>query len=478
LTVLEKHPSKVYYFTLHPTKINLFQELYELHKAYFTGVKLEFNWEFIRIFGTDDQKKVFNIFRNMYISYLLGKFCKPSTSQNTMTKDNCIYKIIGTPAISVESDMDFDLSVIENNDIGQVINNITDEHHKYFNKELDELFDTNLYGSVFIYDENTHNKLSLDLIEKQNVWSWIRSVETLNNDIEPYLLKEFKKYLTPSHQHIFNKALYKLTTEVSNEAFCNTNVKPISRSATLPQSKDLTAYPISRSLSSPSSPSSMSKTNSYRMFLSNYFSGDYNQGFEDKVECFSKAKYYENETYRSLGAVLHIVNKLSGINENYFVHSVYDQYGFIIENVIQHNIKGNSLPVRIPKISKYISRICNAIEKLSIQDRISVEGKENVFLDIKNISEELNEVRRQDNKQKEKELAKKLQKLFPNVFNISNSNSNSVKINNSQTGKLNFLLGVYEVLVKPVGKYQDSFNTQTQGGMNKNKQKRKVYKRK
>jgi hypothetical protein len=456
LSVLKNHPTKVYYFTVEREKWDTFKALYKLEINEMEGVKVEFSWEFIRAFGTDEQKRAFNNFRRRYVNHLMSMYCKSSDIQNSTRTNACTYKVIGTPAISSESDMDFDLSGV--GDLGAVLKRINKEHHQYFALELDELFDTNLYGSVFVYDEKLHNTLTPTFIETQNVWSWIRTIELLQNYIEPSLLHEFYTRLLDTHKNIYFLGRNKLQELSLGNVSSNSMVK---RNKSLPDGNapcNSNSF-IQRAFSSDSGQyPKINRAKQYRRCLSDYLLS--NKMFEEKVESFSLAKYYENETYRSLGAVLHIVNKLVDIDENYFVHSVYDQYGFVVENVLEEKIKGSSVNVTVPKASKYISRICDAIEKLNDKSTTELIQNKELFTAIKDISNELNDIRRTLNKGREKELTIQLRKCFANVLNISNSNANANanSVSSSQLGKVNFLLGVYNTLIKPVGVFQEVWN--------------------
>lgn len=420
--------------------------------------KKEFTWDNVRAYGTNEQKKAFNQFRRMYVTHLIQQFCyNPkdeiinSTIDTSRTQNTCDYKIIGTPPDSVESDMDFDFKAMENADIGVILTKISVEHHKYFDLELDELFDTNLYGSVFVFDKDEHNNPSPQFIKDQNVWSWIRAVELLNNKkyVSTPLLEQFRSNLISSHQTLFNNTLSKSNEMSNNEVSSNKivfNTSPISRKTFFTTEK---LSPTTNSQYG-TCPTSRSKTENYRLNLSNYFAKDYKNNFEGKTECFSSAKYYENETYRSLGAVLHIVNKLVDINENYFIHSVYDQFGFVVENILEEKLKKPTLDYLIPKTAKYIYRICDAIEKLKMP--VNVRTNLIPFLyEIKRISEQLNNVRRSNDKTQQANLVDSLKKqlYFSSVEN---------NIDDEQTKKIFFLISVYTRLIAPIGKYQCYLN--------------------
>lgn len=499
LNILASHSDKNYYFEIHPSKVDLFKTIYNLKDDEAQRIKVQFKWDTVRTFGTDEQKQAFNEFRRLYVSYLIQQFCnnpsntKVNSSTNTdKTSDTCSYKVIGTPAISVESDMDFDIIGKNNNiDIGMILENISNEHHKYFALELDELFDTNLYGSVFVFNPDSHNNPSHSFIEQQNIWSWIRAVEILNNKkyVPTLLLQEFKRHLLSSHQTLFDKTVQKYkelnpnsfvfnsssNSKFSAPEFYKVDTMTEKKKFTFKQSSDfykIPNTPVQRSQSWECPIDANNKTENYRLNLSNYFANDYTRHFEDKTECFSLAKYYENETYRSLGAVLHIVNRLVDINKQYFVHSVYDQYGFVVENIMEEKLKGSNLINTIPKTAKYINRICDAIQKLGIQNRIPS------FTNIKQLSEQLNNVRRTNNKTEELRLTKELQTYFPSMLNISEYNANSQKIDNKPALKVDFVLAVYKTLVEPVGIFQQELNDQQGGNKKRTNKKKHTFTRK
>ena len=79
---------------------------------------------------------------------------------------------------------------------------------------------------------------------------------------------------------------------------------------------------------------------------------------------YSKFKFLEQETYESVGAVLHIVYK-KDIPRLMYYDSIYDNLGFIFEVVL-----GGGKEFNILKISKYIERVIDAVQLMTENPKI------------------------------------------------------------------------------------------------------------
>ena len=443
LDIMKEHPTKVYYFQLSREKSNDFNSCQDLDASLFQGTKIQFMWETILAFGTQTQKKYFNEFRRKYISYLIDSHCKDG---NSLLGTKCKYSIIGTPATSPESDMDFDL---DGDDIANVIENIQVLHHNYFKDGLDIMFDVNLYGSVFDFNVEQHNNPSSEMINLQNIWSWIRTADCIREMKNMKFDNIFTNTLDDFHRSIFNEALSQsailhLETDdnflpqlsrQSTNTFINALTKTLSSAPDTPKqitySKRLGDYQFSRknsgSLTTPrSSVSSLGEE------------VDFSNMFEQVVELFSKAKYFENETYRSLGAVLDIVQRRDNLHEVYYIHSIFDNFGFVVENLVQKKLCKTSLDKRLQKVSKYVSRICKALQKTSFYKTKNEPTK--IIDNLSSICEQLNNARREENKQQEVNLlTNNFKNLVLSYANISSMNAIS---------SFDFLLALYKILIK------------------------------
>lgn len=456
LEIMKQHPKKVYYFKLSEKKMGDFATCQDLDSSLYQGTKIQFMWETILAFGTPLQKKYFNDFRRKYISFLINSHCKDTNN----LLERCKYSIIGTPATSPESDMDFDL---DGDNIANVIENIQVLHNEYFKDGLDVMFDVNLYGSVFDFDIEQHNNPSSEMIKLQNTWSWIRTADCIREMKNIKFDNIFTNTLDDFHREIFNDALNQSAmlhlendenflpklSKQSSDTFINALTKTLSSAPNTPKqitySKRLDDYQYSRKNSG--------SLNTPRSSVSSF--GDeieYGNMFEQVVELFSKAKYFENETYRSLGAVLDIVQRRDNLHEAYYVHSIFDNFGFVVENLVQKKLCKTSLEKRLQKVSKYVSRICKALQKTSFYKRKNEPTK--IIDNLLSICEQLNNARRKENNERETDiLTKNFKNLVLSYANISSMNTIS---------SFDFLLALYNILIK-------GLHTQQNGGKKPNK---------
>ena len=92
---------------------------------------------------------------------------------------------------------------------------------------------------------------------------------------------------------------------------------------------------------------------------------------------YGRTKYYERETYRSVGATMHIVIKKKGLPRSMLTDSVYDNFGFAAEVLLTPPLcPKHPKDVRVYKTCKYISRICNALEEMNANVENILEIKE------------------------------------------------------------------------------------------------------
>ena len=441
LNALSDHPTKVYYFDLSPEKATDFNMCQGLDPALYQGTKVQFMWETVLAFGTLKQKKYCNNFRRKYISYLINSHCK---NDNSSFGNKCKYSIIGTPATSPESDMDFDL---DGDNIANVIENIQVLHNDYFKDGLDVMFDVNLYGSVFDFDIEQHNKPSPEMIKLQDTWSWMRTADCIREMRNITFDNVFTSTLDDFHMKIFNDALNQSAilhlendehvlpqlSKQSSQTLFNALKKTLNSAPNTPKqitySKRLDDYQFSRKNSS-----SLSTPRSSFSSLGDEI--EHANMFEQIVELFSKAKYFENETYRSLGAVLDIVQRRQNLHEAYYIHSIFDNFGFVVENLVQKKLCKTSLDKRLHKVSKYVSRICEALQKTTFYNRKNEPTK--IIDNLSSICKQLNNARRQENNEKETDiLTNNLKTLVQPYVTISSTNTS-----------FDFLIALYNILIK------------------------------
>lgn len=391
----EQDNKKLLFFTVDESKRILFQDCIQQNddlKEMSMNVSVNdvkqlrvvFTWESVLLFGTQEQQQAFNKFRREYVEYIIRSFCK----------EGCEYNVIGTPAISPQSDMDYDLSGMN---IPDIIAGISEIHSKYFPHSLDVTFDVNLYGTVFNFVPHEEQVIDTMLNNRQKMWSFMRIVETvlsLKTDERKY----FVSSLNPVHQRIFKEAFKQLRDEFQLIK-TNVNVKTATN-VIIDETQTIRAFETVKSKS----------LQKYASFLKQYTKqmdcfkpqrqnvSCYNVTFNDLVESFSRAKFYENETYRSLGAVLHIVQKRDNFvnrlkQEEYYLHSIYDNFGFVVENLLHEKLCGKLFKPSVLKVAKYVSRIINA---MSMYDSKYYENNE-YYKTVANAANKLNNARRGTN---------------------------------------------------------------------------------
>lgn len=420
LIIFKESIDKVYYFTIDDAKVPFFLKCTSKNpdisnisdSTYIDKVRIKFTWETLLSFGTDVQQEELNVFRRRYINYLLDGVCV----------GQCKYITIGTPALSAKSDMDFDMSGVQ---IENVIKKVFEVHSQYFDDSLDLLFDVNLYGSVFNFDQYSKTKLSSEFSERQKLWSFVRIVETLIF-LDEATQKRYIFELNNKHKQLYEAALYAIKTgfkiEVRKKNTTNVSKNVTNNAKLMVRTKSLDKYAVhlgeyfsKKNVSNISR--STNNTNNSNVKTSKFF---------DVVESFSLAKFYERETYRSLGAVLHIVHKRETLVEkDFYLHSVYDNFGFVLENLLHHKLCGNIFKNNILKIAKYLFRICDG---LILYDSRYLENS--FVVKLKDLSNNINIARRNTDDQKTVQAYND----FMTFINIQLNNSNDIS---------NIYLGLY-----------------------------------
>jgi hypothetical protein len=247
-----------------------------------------------------------------------------------------------------------------------------EDHTKTFKDPLDAMFDTNLYGSVFRYFKKgcTHSTKVTDVCYPkhtstydQRVWSFIRLAQALHNESNA-LRTNVLATLSKPYRRLFDRAtklLQKLQHRKDRQHWYNVY---------------LTAY--MKALKENKDPRAIS-------------------------EAFSMCKFFENDAYYTVGAVLHIVEEKENIESNSLYDSIYDNLGFAVEIMFAYGTCHSSLNIiKVSKMCKYIARICDAYKKLtgsSSLDRLYT------------LSEKINTMRKQSHVHQSK-LRNQVDKLF------------------------------------------------------------------
>ena len=245
-------------FTIVKAKLPLFlkcqQELPpNSYQPYKNSYKLQMTWERLMLFGSDAQIRHFDRLRQIYIQHLLKK--------HTRSFDKCTIQYIGSH--SPKSDIDIELYCP--NHLESIHQSIQQDHKsKYPHVSLNELYDINLYSTIY-------------------------------------------HYLDP---------------------MCTTT-----------QLNYMIAYVgmLQRRMDSP----------------------------ESIAEAFSMASWGEIDTYRSIGAILHIVEEIPKLQPSLYYDSIYDNLGFIYDLMCRKSLCfKEQTTYHFVRATKYMGRILNALESI------------------------------------------------------------------------------------------------------------------
>lgn len=344
----------------------------------------------------NDFKKHFNnlrrIYSNMLMSFILercGNFCYP--------------KKVGDIKPSVSSDIDielvFNISLIEDKleNINVLYKSINDFHNSFFpDVNYNELFDINIYASRFISRGKTNKCIIFDNNETQRLWAMSRMVELI-----PDVL-----LIIPKDNKNFIKNIEK-TIEMLN------SIPPIINGK---------------------------KEDEYIKQLYNYFNilikiKNDEVVFNKAANAFSLTKYYEDDTYRSVGAYLHIVLRDQNLSRKLYIDSFMDNLGFAFDNLFSSNDCVNiDIKWKILRIAKYMDRMIDAL--LLIDENYKSEYNLNK---LKSISVTLNALRKKMTPYDDKILIENIEN-FMTELKISTYSEDNIK-----NGLLKFAFAHYDL---------------------------------
>lgn len=318
---------KVCYFPLSSKKLSEFEfckhNIQHLTKVIDNTIYIRLQWHLVTFFADSRQLKALDAFRKHYVQGLIRHHCQQAKQ--------CFASYVGSN--TSKSDIDINLSCPT---VEDVIHNILRDHLQRFEDGLDTMFDSNLYGSVFHYLTKTCNIDSIHRMKscyprhkstyKQRVWSFLRFVQAL------------QKESTLSQSLIL-------------------------RSMPLPYQKlAKDSRKLMRSMQRKRGQVWYSKY--LRLYMNITRRADHDP--ELVAERFSRCKYFENDAYYTVGAVLHIVEGATDLDKNTLYDSIYDNLGFAVEVILKHGICHSMLTsVKVMKACKYIARICDAYHKMT-----------------------------------------------------------------------------------------------------------------
>lgn len=382
----EMPPPDDLFFRVDPEKVDERCKLIERRtdkltkKVYFVA---PLEWQAIQYLASERQRKSFIALRDSYVKNILFGTINEQNDQADNEKQ-CDLKSVGSAGTSVASDIDYNLictlkNASSKNEVNYalaVMDAIMDKHYKYFTAPLDKMFDINIYvtnGDEFsvkeLKDNSYHpsyanNKAcvsgTIDSFPiNQRGWSFIRILLALRALNVPTDDDKFQFFYENAEARIMTVEQKRSIVDPDNTAKRLRKKIPISNTNTIVEETVNDA--------------SIKKLMLYKHYMGMYIQSRQHDGktsFAEITDLYSSAKYFENESYRSIGAIKHIVS--NSVPPLLFLYdSVYDNMGFALENVsidpYPCPLQDPSVKDRIPRVAKYLERVCSAILEIRSQ---------------------------------------------------------------------------------------------------------------
>lgn len=313
------------------------------------SIYVKLRWELLVQFGTKWQLAHFDKLRVAYINDLLERHCTPLLQ--------CHTTIIGSR--SPKSNVD--INMICPKHMEEVLHAIYQEHEQRFpGISMEELFDANIYGSVFHYLDDRCDTREMTIAcypryemgYRQRMWSFLRIVEMC----ECHLSKEQCTAMISEWPKAYQK-LYGATKTLYQQQ---------KRRKPSQYIRAITAYMKELALPKP---------NPHAI-----------------AEAFSRSKVVEHDTYRSIGAVLHIVEHRKDLHPSALYDSCYDNLGFIFQIFLKRPLCGTgSLTNQLIKSAKYIGRVFDAVRNINDKKDSGVTDR---FIELNQVASEINRMRK------------------------------------------------------------------------------------
>jgi len=311
-------------------------------------------WENIFYLGSHDQRVHFNELRKKYMNALLSHVETYGCKSDAV----CKLDIVGSVNVNgkarivdISPASDLDINITYTLDRGMSANIIKHSlkapvnfHSQYFMLPLSKLFDVNFYGSA--WKPNQRDDQMMESNHEQHVWAALRLCDVLRKSKMINLAK--KRFEDTNLINILKDGFRK------SKAFEQHSQNEMA----------------------------------YSRILAKFFR---THDIDKQMKYFSQAKAYEHESYRSLGAFLHIVEKRRDMHLSFYVDSVLDNLGFLIENIwMSTPCSQIRYEYKIMRAAKYLERVCDGLELLlSDKHKIPV-----VIKRVKSISNEINMLRK------------------------------------------------------------------------------------
>ena len=312
-------------------------------------------WDLLTHGKSEELKEIINEYRIIY-SNKLKRYL------DNQCKGFCVPQMVGTADnITYSSDIDINLTFSEKiqenlEQINKIFSSVNTFHERFFKNNYSDLFDINIYGTTFDVKKcDKQNDACLnDLVSLKNQrwWSFSRLVQVFREHgiVLTNLPKEYERMSS-----FFEE--YKDTLRMLES-------------------------------------SHLSKLKVYIELLQKYYNATKNSNFVRAATVFSLSKYFENETYRSVGAYLHIVVGRTDLAPVLYKDSAMDNLGFAIENLLKSNeCVEVSFEWKMLRVAKYLDRIIHAIVLSKVLSKPVYEER---LLNLHNMAQSLNLARKRN----------------------------------------------------------------------------------
>ena len=316
----------------------------------------------LTLFGDDDQKRKFHEYRKKYIDNLVASLC--------VHDNNCNFEVIGSDSPVSDRDifvfeiMGFKKNGVDvNGKIGEVINSIKNEHYKYHNLSLEEMFDCNLYMTNFFGYTDDVKKVPKGYSFYKNKYN------------EKYLCVNIQKYDNKQRKFSVRRLLVSLQCVNNSKQNDITQTKDIIKSQFI-KYFNLLNYCDSKlfstenlSLNTRGIRKSLCETVRRRTI-------NVSTCPIERTNKVSELSATEKDAYHTLGAaLLHVVDtsqysvdilsKLDiSISIPLYIDAILDNLGFVAATLLEDDACKSELYTEI-KATKYIDRICNSFIALN-----------------------------------------------------------------------------------------------------------------
>ncbi len=312
------------------------------------GGAIPLTWNALRHVGSGAQKERLNRLRIAYISALVEtvrRHCRPELG-------GCEINPVGTDYRRATSASDADLNFVFNTEasipwtktIEDLYGALRAFHGEHFpDTSMADLFDVNVYASNFVSpvqitctgaDDMTCLRSSCP----QRSWACLRLAEVLHPRAADPQRSAFATWFveaagTDFADKVLAPALDKLA---------------VLRASSSSRSSLTYATRVGRALSAARDARDDNSADSAA----------------DAAESFSESKLYERDTYRSVGAFLHVVGGYRCMHPSMYIDSALDNLGFLVDNLLEDKVLGCievSLEHRLLRVAKYLERTCDAL---------------------------------------------------------------------------------------------------------------------